>query len=451
MKQPAKSTTAAHSRIKRYRWQGLIKAHTNSVALSGYATIAILVATFGVWASSAPLTGAAVAPGFVSAAGRNIEIQHLEGGIISELLVAESDRVSVGQTLVVLDDTLARAQFRRIKKQILALEAKVARLAAERDGRASISYPEWENLDEDAEWFEAVLAEQNKEFNARLARFDAETEILRQRRAALEEAVIGLTAQKEASQQQLEVVHDELVRKKKLLDQGLTNRSEYTALLRSEAELIGNVGSVEAQIASSNIKVVETRHEVERLATARVEQAVAELNSVRTSIADLEEQQRSAESVLTRTVIKSPVDGIVVRTIFNVRGGVIRAGEVIAELLPTSEQPIIEARVSPRDVDVVHVGQQARLRFSALNARVTPEVTGAVTYISADRLLDEKTGEAYFTARVRIADELPSEISREQIYPGMPVETFLSTGERTFLQYLMRPMLDSFNRAFREE
>ena len=234
--------------------------------------------------------------------------------------------------------------------------------------------------------FDDVITEQQVEFAARYARYVAEREILNQRIAALNEAITGLDVQKKASSDQLTIVREEIDRKKLLLDSGLTNRSEYTALLRAEAELIGQVGSLQSQIASSSTQIIETKQQIERLTTSRVEDAVAELNTERATIADVEEQARAAQSVLDRTVIRAPADGIIVRCVHNSVSSVVRAGEPFMELLPTSDQLVIEARISPHDIDTLRIGQSAKLHFSALNARTTPQVPGTVTYISADRL-----------------------------------------------------------------
>jgi HlyD family secretion protein len=405
---------------------------------------------FGVWASTAQLAGATIASGYVAAAGQNVMIQHLEGGIIKEIGAREGDHVKAGQPLLVLDPTLAEAQLNRLLKQLAALRAKTMRLEAERDLKDKLVIPKDIVLDSRGDGFPDVVSEQQVEFDARHARYVAEHAILNQRIAALDEAIKGLDSQKKASEDQLKIVREEIDRKKQLLENGLTNRSEYTNLLRAEAELIGQTGALQSQIASSSTQIIETRQEIERLTTSRVEDAVGELNKERANIADIEEQSRAARNVLDRTVIRAPADGIIVRSAHNSVSSVVRAGEPVMELLPTSDQLIIEARVSPRDIDSLKVGQTARLHFSALNARTTPQVPGTVTYISADRLMDQASNQPYYTARLKITDDLPPEVAQSQIYPGMPVEAFIATGDRTFVEYLVRPLLDSFGRAFRE-
>ncbi|MDX8448601.1 HlyD family type I secretion periplasmic adaptor subunit [Mesorhizobium captivum] len=434
---------------KTYRWQRNVDTRTNRITLAGYASVSVFLLGFGFWGAMAPIAGATIAPGVVAAAGQNVMIQHLEGGVVSSIKVREGDRVLRGQALIVLDPTVAQSQLNRVLKQWVAQKAEIARLEAERDGLEKIALPRDLGAYSGAPEFSNVFAEQTKEFQARLARYAAEQEILRQRVTALQEAVAGLKAQKDAAENQLAIVNAETERKRHLLEKGLTNRSEYTDLLRSTAELVGQAGSLEAQIASSATQTVEAREQIERLTTSRVEDAVTELNKAQAQVADLEEQINAARSVLARTIIRAPVDGIIVRSLYNSEGSVIRAGEVAMELLPTNEL-IVEAKIKPEDIDSIRVGQGANMMLTALNARTTPKVSGKVFYISADRLITPSTGQPYYTVRLKMVDKLPPQVKPEQIYPGMPVETFISTGERTFLTYLTKPLVDSFQRAFRE-
>lgn len=419
-------------------------------AVVGYAAIALFAGCFGYWAASAPLSGAVITSGTISATGGNILIQHPEGGIIDELLVHEGDRVQQGEPLVLLDRTAAEADLNRLTRQSIALRASAARLEAERDGSDRLA-PITEAAPAPFQGdFDSLVHEQQKEFDARLARFRSEQSILAQRVAMHRESALGLDAQKLAIQQQADIVKKELGIKASLLDKGLTNRSEYSQLLRSEADLVGQAGALEADLAATKTQIVEAQAQVERATTQRVEEALTKLDEVRTQLADIGEQITAAEAVLRRTTIKAPAAGIVVSSTFNSKGSVIAPGQKIMEVLPTASGLIVDAKLRPKDVDLVRVGQPAKLRLSALNARLTPEVPATVTQISADRLIDETTHEAYFRARLKITDTLPQSVKAEQLYPGTPVEAFISTGDRTFFEYLARPMLDSFARAFTE-
>jgi HlyD family secretion protein len=419
-------------------------------AVVGYAAIVLFAGCFGYWAASAPLSGAVITAGTISATGGNILIQHPEGGIIEQLLVHEGDRVQQSEPLVLLDRTAAEADLNRLTRQSIALRASAARLEAERDGSdrlAPIAEAAPAPFQSD---FDNLVHEQQKEFDARLARYRSEQSILAQRVAMHRESALGLDAQKLAIQQQAAIVKKELGIKTGLLDKGLTNRSEYSQLLRSEADLVGQAGALEADLATTKTQIVEAQAQVERATTQRVEDALTKLDEVRTKLADIGEQITAAEAVLKRTTIKAPAAGIVVSSTYNSKGSVIAPGQKIMEILPTASGLIVDAKLRPKDVDLVRVGQPAKLRLSALNARLTPEVPATVTQISADRLIDETTHEAYFRARLKITDTLPQGVKAEQLYPGTPVEAFISTGDRTFFEYLARPMLDSFARAFTE-
>lgn len=431
-------------------WASSVPTETRSIATVGYTAIGAFVAAFGIWAAAAPIAGAAIAPGIVAAAGQNIAIQHLEGGIVSRIEIAEGDRVEAGDVMFAMESSAPLALRNRLVKQRIALEARRERLVAERDGATTLEFDIDLLAEAGAEGVLETVEEQVREFDARLERHTSEELILGQRIDALERQIEGLKGQAEGGTQQQVVIREEVERKKDLLDRGLTNRDEYTALVRADAELFGQIAQTEAAIASAETQVIEAKEQVVRLGTQRVERAVAELSTTRTELADVIEQTAAANAVLQRVLVRAPTDGIIVSIAHRSPGSVVQPGGEIAELLPTTDDLVVEARLSPLDIDQVSLGQNASLRFSALNARTTPEVDATVSYVSADRLIDEATQEPYYTARLAIA-ELPPEVREEQLYPGMPVETFIRTDERTFLQYLVRPITDSFRRAFTEE
>ena len=268
---------------------------------------------------------------------------------------------------------------------------------------------------------------------------------------AVEEEIEGLSIQKTSEQRKLAVIRDELADKAKLLAEGLTPKSQYNTLLRAEADSLGALGSITATIGQRRSAIAELAEQRSGLEAKRRESASAEVNELRSEIGDLRQQLRSRDDMLARSEIRSPADGIVVKLLKNTVGSVIKPGEAVVEILPTSSELIIDANVAPRDIDSVRVGQEARLRLTALNARTTPEVAATVSYISADRFIDPNTREPYYTARLKISQALPETISPDQIQPGMPVDVFIKTGERTLLEYLVRPVQDSFAKAFREE
>jgi HlyD family type I secretion membrane fusion protein len=433
------------------KWADKVPVSTIRSSLLGYGSVLAFVAMFGYWAATAPLAGAAISPGVIAAAGQNLKVQHLEGGTAIKVNVKEGDPVKAGQTLVTLDPTVPRAQLDRVVKFELTQKARALRLSAERDGAETFEVPQGLQQQAQVAGVVDVILEQQGEFNARLQRYKNELAILGERVAQLTEGVTGLEARREASEQQLKIVSEETIRKLKLLDKGLTARDQYTQLLRSQADLLGQVSAAESQIASTRNQVNEAREQLSRANSQRIEDAIRELSETQNKISDNEEQIKSARAVLDRTIIKSPADGVIVSLKVNSPGIVIRPGDTVYEMLPTSSDLVVEAQVDPQNIDSLRLGQDARLRFVALNATTTPEVPATVTYISADRLIDPATNRPYYQARLRITEELPPEVSQGQIYPGMPVETYFSTGERTFFEYLIKPITDSFSRSFREK
>jgi HlyD family secretion protein len=418
--------------------------------MTALAVSALFLVGFGTWASNAPIAGAVMVSGAIVASGHNQKIQHLEGGIIRTLFVKEGDRVTKGEPLVAFDPTAAEAQRDALLKKLIALRSRAARLTAERDGLQELRVtPELRQAAAEQGNL-GLIDEQQHEFAARLERYRQERSIMGQRISALQDQIGGVEVQRQALARELEVVREEMTRKRGLLDKGLAARDEYTQLLRSEAELVGQQGQMTASMLAAKTQVSEVQQQIERLETQRVETAASQFNDLRTSISETAEQLRSAEDVVYRLVVRAPSDGTVVKMNVNVGGSVLQAGDTVLELLPTGEPLLVEARVAPTDIDEVSVGQSARLRFTALNARRTPTIDAKVTYISADSVVGQDR-KSYYLARLPIADELPPELQREQIYPGMPVEVYITTQGRTLAEYLVKPIIDSFNKAFRQD
>ena len=332
----------------------------------------------------------------------------------------------------------------------MSFNARLTRLSAERDAAETMSFSD-QLLDQAKSLgMQNVLEEQRKEFLTRKLSLESEARILVQRISAQRDALEGFRAQKTALNEQIKVVSEEVDRKKELLDKGLTNRSEYTQLLRSEADLVGRLGTITSEIARANNQIIEAQEQIERQRTATAEAAIQELNEVRVELADATERLISARDILQRMVVRAPAAGLIIDIIKNSPGSVVSPGEDLAFILPTSSELLVAARLNLADIDSVRPGQSALLRLSALNLRRTPEVPGEVIFVSPDRLIDQATQEPYYEARLRIL-ELPVEVTADQIYPGMPVDALISTEERTFADYIVRPILDSMSLAFREE
>ncbi|MEM8749844.1 MAG: HlyD family type I secretion periplasmic adaptor subunit [Pseudomonadota bacterium] len=431
-------------------WAKNVPTDLKRPTLVGAALLALFVGGFGAWAATAPLAGAAIAPGIVSASGQNFKVQHFEGGIIDKILVKEGDRVVKDQPLMTLDPTEAESTHNRLTKSLVGLQARAYRLEAERDN-TEIAFSDalrskaWESRLDD------VLEEQKREFSKRRDRYETDARILDQQITAFEEQITGLQSQTASAVAQIDVLSDEISVKEKLLKRRLTNRSEVLRLIRSRSEMEGRIGGYKAGIAEAKSGIAGALQRKSRLQAERAETAATALNEVRSEIADTQERISAAEAVMKRIVVRSPSDGVVVNISKNTPGSVVRQGEDLVVILPTGGELIVEARLSPLDVDVVNVGQRASLRFSSLNTRTTPEIDAKVTYVSADRLVDPATNEPYYTARLSMDADANSASQQVQIFPGMPVETYIETGNRTFFEYLGKPLTDSFSRAFREE
>ncbi|MBP0617697.1 HlyD family type I secretion periplasmic adaptor subunit [Jiella mangrovi] len=431
-------------------WTKGVPTGTRLMSVAGIVVGLTFIGGFGAWAGLAPIAGAVVAPGVVAAAGQNLSIQHFEGGIVRQIDVTEGQRVTAGEPLIELDRTAALSQRDRLNHQIIGLRARAARLAAERDGDETLIFPaDLVSMARTANVSD-LLDEQGREFSARLARHHQERSIMVQRVKALKEQAEGMSAQRSAIERQIAVVREETTRKGRLLDKGLTNRSEYTQLVRAEADLVGQLGQVVSSLLASKTNISQADQEAARLESQRVETAVTQLNDVRSKLSDMSEQLRTAEDVLSRSTIRAPADGIIVAKSVNTVGSVVRPGETLMQILPTGADLVVEVRLNPQHIAQIRPGQVARLRFTSLNARTTPTADGTVSYVSADRLVDQQTQEGYYRARLRLNDPLPAGISADEITPGMPVEAYVETGDRSFIDYLTQPVTDSFSRAFRE-
>lgn len=416
----------------------------------GFVLILVFFGAFGSWAALAPLDSAAIAPGFVVVEGNRKQIGHLEGGIVEDILVDEGTHVEAGQTLIVLDETQARVKLELLRAQYRAAAALVARLAAERDQLDEIAYPDWLVADIGQAGTAEILEGQNRIFAARREAVASQTRILEQRSVQIQEEITGLEAEISAQDEQLQLLGEEEQSVLDLIEENFESRPRLLALQRQISELEGERAQNLASVARARQSIGENELRAVDLGVQILNDAVQNLRDEQTRLADLTEQIRAAEDVLHRTTIVAPVAGRVVDLKLFTEGGVVRPRETIMDIVPEEDALIVSARVSPVDIDVVHAGLPVRLRFTALNRRITPTLVGEVINISADRLTDERNGYVYFEARISIDPEQP-DIEDFTITPGMPVEAMIVTGERTTLQYLTKPIMNSFNRALTED
>lgn len=429
---------------------------------TGLAILVVWLGCFGVWAAVAPLNSAVVARGTFIATGQNKLVQHFEGGIIREIAVKEGDVVEANQVLVHMDDTAAKAKLKRLVLKKYRLLAMKASLEAEMRSSETIETPAAFSESASDPEIRGILERQRAELRARRASLATEESVLRKQIAGLEESIRGYQAQVQSTKDRLALFIEELKDKDSLLGQQLVRKSDVLALRRSEAGLAGDLGEFLGRIADSRERISQANERIAELHSTALRDAIKELRETETDLDDVEEQIRAAQDVADRVDVRSPVHGIVVKNNFHTPGGVVSPGAVILELLPIGDERIIEAHVNPRDISHVSLGQQALVRLSALNQRITPMVAASVIYVSADALAeqvqvnteagpDSDTRRDYYVVRVRLDQgDILRHMPEFVPMPGMPADVYIKTGERTFFEYIMKPVFDSLSRAFRE-
>ncbi|GAA0575259.1 HlyD family type I secretion periplasmic adaptor subunit [Caenispirillum bisanense] len=416
--------------------------------LGGLAVVGAFVVGLGGWAATAPLASAVTASGALVVESNRKTVQHLEGGIVADILVRDGDHVRAGQPLLRLDETRARAGVRLLDHQIAALEAQAARLVAERDGAAAVTFPA--ALAEAAvtrpEAAEA-MAVQARQFAERRQSMAAQVEILENRIDQLRQQRSGLEIERASVERQLTIFTDEIAGLRDLFRQGHTARTRILAIEREMAAQEGSIGRFVSDMARADQRIGETRLEILHLQQRFREEVVAELRDVRVQLADLHERKAVADDVMRRIVVTAPQDGIVQALAVHTVGGVVEPGRPILEIVPADDRLLIDARVSPMDIESIGAGQPAEVRFVALHDRTLPIIEAQVTRVSPDRLIDAATGQPYYAARLDLPAAELEKLSHRRLQAGMPVEVFIRTGDRTVLDYFLDPLTRSLDRA----
>ncbi len=415
-----------------------------SMALAG-ALAGLFCGGFAAWAALAPLESAAIAPGVLGVRGERKTVQHLEGGIVAAIAVAEGDAVELRQVLLVLDDTQPRATLAQVTAQHRSAAALEARLIAERDGLDSIDWPERLRTANAG----AVRATQERIFSARKASLNSEVAILEQRIAQLHEQAAGFEGQIAAQDRHVALLADEIRDVRSLVKDRYTTRQRLRGLEREQTEVIGERARNRAQAARMKEAASEVRLQIVRLWNARRTEVTGQLREVEVRLADLEQRLTAAEDVLSRTRIVAPVAGTVVGLGVFTPGAVIAPGQRLLDIVPSGERLVVQARIAPDDIDSVAVGLPARVRLTAFSLLTTPPFDARVIRISADAFSDTRTGASWYEARVAL-DPGQAALEHLQLVPGMPAEVMIVTGASTPFEYLLKPILTSIDRALRE-
>ena len=415
----------------------------------GIVALLILVGGLGAWSVMTNIAGAIVASGVVEVEVNRQVVQHPDGGVIGEILVDDGDVVAVGDILMRFDDTLLRSDQSVFRGQLYEISARKSRLEAERDGEDTIGFEPVLIDSNDALAMELMDGQQDL-FVARLETITREESLLREKIRQIGEQIIGGDAQLAAFQSQKNLIEEELVDEQGLLDKGLSQASKVRSLQRESARLDGQIGELKAGIAENKGRIAEIEIEILRLGTNLREEAITTLRDLQFRQIELAERLRAIDETLQRLDVRAPIPGVVFAMQFHTIRSVVRPADPILYIAPQDADLVITTKIPAVHIDQVHVGQPASLQFTAFDMRTTPEISGTVTNVSPDVFTDEVTGESYYSAEI-LPDE-PELVKLEglEIVPGMPVQAFLKTADRTPLEYLLKPLTDYFNRAFRE-
>jgi HlyD family secretion protein len=427
------------------------RARLRGVTLAGNLLVLCFILGFGTWASLAPLESAAIASGAVEPESSRKTIQHLEGGIVKNILVADGDIVHSGQTLIALEDVRAASEVQSLQGQFWDAMARAARLQAEQQGQEGIVIPG--ALEQDSTQngvAAAAVSAQQTIFLVRRAVHQSQLAVLRERRHQVEKEIEGLKAQQSAAGQRISIVQEELDMVAALVNKGLERRPRLLNLQRELAEVEGRRGEIAAQISRAEQVINESQANLLKLESDRQNEIAQSLREAQNQIFQLRERLLSAKDQLSRTEVKAPEDGVITELRIHTPGGVIGAGTPLMDLVPRQDRLVVTARLRPEDIDVVHPGLKAEVHLIPYNQRRVPRLKGTVVQVSADRLLDKRTDQPYYATKIRI-DAAQVAANDIQIVPGMPVQVFITTGRGTVALYALRPLLDSFRNAFHED
>jgi len=417
----------------------------------GLAVVVLLAGGLGGWASTAQISGALIAPGSVVVESNVKKVQHPTGGVVGELRARDGDVVKAGDVVVRLDDTVTKASLAIVTKNLDGLLARGARLEAEQRGLDKIVFPKTLLDRVDDPDVKAVMASESKLFEVRVNGRAGQKSQLRERVTQLNEEIAGLTAQEKAKDQEIALVEKELVGVRDLYDKHLVQLTRLTTLERDMARLSGERAQYIASRAQAKGKITETELQIIQIDKDMISDVSKDLRETNDKIGEFVERKITAEDQLRRVDIRAPQDGMVLQSTVHTVGGVITAGDAIMLIVPQADDLQVEAKVNPQDIDKLQVGQKTLLRLSAFNQRTTPELNGIVTRVSPDVTTDQRTGQSYYTIRISMPPEEVARLGDVKLIPGMPVEAFVQTGDRTLISYLIKPLSDQLMRAFREK
>ncbi len=405
----------------------------------------------GGWLTLVPLAGAVVVPGNLVVQSNVKTIQHPTGGIVAEIKVDNGKRVAAGDLLVRLDATQSQAQLQAITKQLNEQRAKIARLVAERDGLEQPEYPTTLTSHPDDPNVRVVIASENALFKARATTRKSQKELLQGRIVQLNNEISGMESQLDSKSKQIDLIKGELAGVQDLYDKRLVPLTRLTTLQREAARIDGERGQLVSSVAETKSKISEAELQIVKIDQDFRTEVVKDLGDAQAKEGELVEKSVAARDQLDRIEMRAPNSGTIHQLAVHTIGGVVKAGETIMELVPDSDELQVEAHVQPKDIDHVHAGQDAMVKFNAFNQRTTPQLSGQVSFVSPDITNDPRSGSTFYTVRITLSDEERQRLGNVNLMPGMQAEVYVQTGSRTMLSYLMKPITDQWRRAFVEQ
>lgn len=419
------------------------------VRLMGFTIVFLTFGIFGTWAAFAPLDSAAVAPGVVTVQTYRKTVQHLEGGIVKDLRAHDGDIVKSGDPLIILDDTQWRAEYEMTKNQLIAAQAMEARLEAERDDKPAVDFSHM--LEPESPRAHEAQDSETQVFNARRGSRLGEISVQEKRISQLHEQINGLNAMIRTKANLESSYRKEIGELQELLAEGFVDKQRMLDMERTLEKLRAEIAEHQSETTKISLQISETELQILQLKKDFHSDVVKQLTEIQTRTFDFQEKMAALQDRISRSIIRAPEDGMILGMTVHTIGGVVSPATPLLDIVPAVSDLIVEAQISTMDIDRVRVGKAADIRFSAFKRSTTPVIKGKLLHVSADRLMNEKTGMPYYLARVGITAEGAESLGSLKLQPGMPAEVFINTGERTMLQYLMQPATDVIAKSMIED
>jgi HlyD family secretion protein len=420
--------------------------------ISGFFTVFVLVFGFGAWSLFTSMAGAVVGIGVVEVETKRQVVQHATGGVVGKILVKEGQQVKSGETLIIFDDAFDRAELKVIESQLFPLLGSRGRLLAEQDDAPEPKFdPELLERAKTSPTEADIIRSQTELLKARRLTRDQQMSQLKERQQQTNRQIDGLNSRIEGLNNQIALIDGDLKGQRELLRRGLTQRARVTALERDRAQAVGNIEEATASIAESKARIAEVELAIINVGSQMREEAIKELGDAEGRIAELRERRNSTLETLSRIEVKAPMSGRVFNMTVHAIRQVVRAAEPILEIVPNDVKLVISVQVPPSQIDQIHVGQKAVIRFNAFDRRHTPDLQGTVRRVSADVITDERTGQSHYTVSLAIDEGETKYLGPTAvIIPGMPVDAFIQTTERSPFDYLVRPITSYFGKSMLE-